>query len=311
MLPNSSKGEPYVTNLVETHALAKRYGGTWALRDCTLSIPAGVRAGLVGPNGAGKTTFLHLVMGLLEPSTGSIEVLGLSPYKQPQELMPQVGFLAQDRPLYRSFSVQDMLTFGRELNPRWDEARARKRLAALGIPLNRPAGKLSGGQQAQVALAMALAKQPRLLVLDEPVASLDPLARYTFQQDLLETAAQDGLTILLSSHLISDLERVCDYLIIVSASRIQLAGTTRQLLQMHQQFIVSDEALATLRKTHTVLPVRSSEHMHTVVVRTASPLEGPWTRQPVSLEAIILAYLAGAAATATTSVSQGRKEMVQ
>lgn len=158
---------------------------------------------------------------------------------------------------------------------------------------------------------MALAKQPRLLVLDEPVASLDPLARYTFQQDLLETAAQDGLTILLSSHLISDLERVCDYLIIVSASRIQFAGTTRQLLQIHQQLIVSDEDLATLRKIHTVLLVRSSGQMHTVVVRAGSSLEGPWTRQPVSLEEIILAYLAQAAATETTSVSQGGKEMVQ
>ena len=221
-----------MTDLIETHALARRYGSTWALRDCTLSIPAGVRAGLVGPNGAGKTTFLHLIMGLLEPSAGSIQVLGLSPYRQPQELLPHVGFLAQDRPLYHSFSVQDMLTFGRKLNPRWDEERARRRLLSLGIPLNRPTGKLSGGQQAQMALAMALAKHPRLLVLDEPVASLDPLARYAFQQDLLETAAQDGLTILLSSHLIADLERICDYLVIVSASRIQFAGTTRQLLQM-------------------------------------------------------------------------------
>lgn len=309
VLTTRTERDLFVTNLIETHALARRYGSTWALRDCTLSLPAGVRAGLVGPNGAGKTTFLHLIMGLLEPSEGSIQVLGFSPYRQPQELLPLVGFLAQDRPLYRSFSVQDLLTFACKLNPRWDEGLARRRLQLLGIPLNRPAGRLSGGQQAQVALALALAKHPRLLVLDEPVASLDPLARFAFQQDLLETAAQDGLTLLLSSHLIADLERVCDYIIIIAASRVQFAGSTEQLLQTHKRLTVPSEALETLGTRYTVLHVRPAGQMHTVLVHTNGLFEDPWTTQSVSLEEVILAYLAQAAPSQSPLLSQSGKEM--
>ena len=186
-------------------------------------------AALVGPNGAGKTTLLHLSMGLLEPTAGSVQIFGLSPTAQAGEALPRLGFVAQDHPLYKGFTVEELLTLGRKLNPRWDDALARARMQKLGIPLNRRAGKLSGGQQAQVALVLALAKRPDLLLLDEPLASLDPLARREFLRTLMDAVAETGLTVLLSSHIIGDLERVCDYLVILSASQVQLAGDMQEI----------------------------------------------------------------------------------
>ena len=183
----------------------------------------------MGPNGAGKTTLLHLAVGLLEPTAGSVQVFGLSPTAQPSEALPRIGFVAQDTPLYKGFTVAELLTLGRKLNPRFDDALARARMQKLGIPLERRAGKLSGGQQAQVALVLALAKRPDLLLLDEPLASLDPLARREFLRTLMDAVAESGLTVLLSSHIIGDLERVCDYLIILSASHVQLAGDMQEI----------------------------------------------------------------------------------
>jgi len=214
-----------------TLGLGKRYGATWALRDCSFTLPAGHVAALVGPNGAGKTTLLHLCVGLLAPSAGKVAVFDHAPYAQPAEVLPRVGFLAQDHPLYKGFTVVETLTLGRKLNPRWDDMAARARLQRLAIPLDRRVGKLSGGQQAQVALALALSKRPDLLLLDEPVASLDPLARRDFLRTLTDAATEDGLTVLLSSHIIGDLERVCDYLIILSASRS--SGSTRSNARGH------------------------------------------------------------------------------
>src|SRR5690242_13305264 len=228
--PSSQHRSPYregaypMSDPLITLGLGKRYGATWALRDCSFTLPAGHVAALVGPNGAGKTTLLHLCVGLLAPSAGKVAVFDHAPYAQPAEVLPRVGFLAQDHPLYKGFTVVETLTLGRKLNPRWDDMAARARLQRLAIPLDRRVGKLSGGQQAQVALALALSKRPDLLLLDEPVASLDPLARRDFLRTLTDAATEDGLTVLLSSHIIGDLERVCDYLIILSASRVQLAG---------------------------------------------------------------------------------------
>ena len=231
---------------LETTHLGKRYGKDWALRDCTFKLPIGRVAGLVGPNGAGKTTLLHLAVGLLEPSCGSVQVFG----ETPRSTLPRVGFVAQDRPLYRSFSVRDMLALGQKLNPHWDMDLARERLEHLAIPLNRPTGKLSGGQQAQVALVMALAKRPEMLILDEPIANLDPLARYEFQQTLMDAVAQDGLTVLFSSHLIADLDRVCDYLIILSASQVQLASDIEPLLATHKRLIGPRERSIARKNTY-------------------------------------------------------------
>jgi ABC-2 type transport system ATP-binding protein len=197
---------------LEARRLGKRYGRHWGLRECSLRIPPGHVVGLIGPNGAGKTTLLHLVVGLLAPSEGDVQVYGYSPTRNQLETLSRVGFVAQDHPLYRTCSPAELLKLGGKLNPRWDDALAQARLAGLAIPLHQPIRRLSGGQQVQVALTLALAKRPDLLVLDEPVASLDPLARREFMQSLMDAVAAGGLTVLLSSHGLTDLERVCDYL---------------------------------------------------------------------------------------------------
>jgi len=180
--------------ILQATGLGKRYGDEWALRDCSLELPAGRVAALVGPNGAGKTTLLHLAVGLLAPTSGRIEIFG-SPPRRNRSVLERVGFVAQDTPLYPSFKVGEMLTLGRRLNRRWDGQWAEDRLRGLGIPLGKRVGALSGGQRAQVALTLALAKRPNLLLLDEPVASLDPLARREFLQALTDAAAADGLRV--------------------------------------------------------------------------------------------------------------------
>ncbi len=281
-----------MSNALETTKLSKRYGRAWALQDCTLALPAGRVAALVGPNGAGKTTLLHLAVGLLEPTAGEVQVFGLSPRKQPGEALPHLGFVAQDHPLYKGFKVEELLTLGRKLNPRWDDVLARARMQKLGIPLNRRAGRLSGGQQAQVALVLALAKRPDLLLLDEPLASLDPLARREFLRTLMDAVAESGLTVLLSSHIIGDLERVCDYLIILSASRVQLAGDIQDILKAHKRLIGPRQDEAAVASVHTVIEADHTRRQTTLLVRSNGPLFDPaWEVQEIALEDIVLAYL--------------------
>ena len=281
-----------MSNALETTGLGKRYGRAWALQDCTLSLPAGRVAALVGPNGAGKTTLLHLLVGLLGPTEGSVQVFGLSPAAQAGEALPRLGFVAQDTPLYKGFTVAELLTLGRKLNPRWDDALARARMQGLGIPLDRRAGRLSGGQQAQVALVLALAKRPDLLLLDEPLASLDPLARREFLRTLMDAVAESGLTVLLSSHIIGDLERVCDYLIILSASHVQLAGDMQEIARTHKRLIGPRQDEAAVASVHTVIEARHTTRQTTLLVRTNGPLFDPsWEVQDVSMEDIVLAYL--------------------
>ena len=221
-----------MTLALATCGLSKQYGHRPALADCTLSIPAGRIVGLVGPNGAGKTTLLHLAVGMLAPTSGSIEVLGGRPASGPAQLA-KVGFVAQDAPVYTGFSVLDHLRFGQHLNPGWDAALARDRIDRLGLDLRQRAGKLSGGERAQLALTLALAKQPELLILDEPIASLDPLARSEFLRSLADFTASRQISVVMSSHLVSDLERICDYLIVLVASRVQVAGPVAELLASH------------------------------------------------------------------------------
>jgi ABC-2 type transport system ATP-binding protein len=217
--------------------LNMRYHTGWALRDCNLKIPAGRLVALVGPNGAGKTTLLHLAVGLLSPTAGEINVFGWSPQRHPLMVLSRVGFVAQDRPLYRQFTVAEMLRLGRELNPRWDQAAVEIRLRRLEISLDRRVGRLSGGQAAQVALALALGKRADLLLLDEPVANLDPLARREFLRELVDAVASDGLTTILSSHVIAELERVCDYLVILANGRVQVMGDIDDLLSAHKLLV--------------------------------------------------------------------------
>jgi len=286
-----------MTAALTATGLGKRYRHTWGLRDCTVEIPPGRVAALVGPNGAGKTTLLHLATGLSRPTAGTVQVLGRAPDRDVR-LLADIGFVAQDVPLYRSFAVRELLEFGRRTNRRWDLAAAR--LQRAGIDLAQRTGTLSGGQRAQVALTLALAKSPRLLLLDEPLASLDPLARREFLQALMEGAAEGGLTVVLSSHLIADLERVCDYLIVLSAARTQVAGDIDALLNSHRVLTGPRRDLAAgLPGVATVVQQAHTERQSTLLVRTDGPILDPaWSVADVGLEELILAYLAQPQATA-------------
>ena len=235
-------------NVVEASGLGKRYGGTWALRECMLEIPAGRVTALVGPNGAGKSTLLNLAVGLTAPSAGEVTVLGGRAAGSPAAL-DGIAFVAQDTPLYKSLSVADMIYVTRSLNRRFDQPYAKARLEEFGIPLRRKAGRLSGGQQAQLALTLALARRPRLLILDEPVAMLDPVARHDFMVTVLAAATADGVSVLLSSHVLTELERVANYLILLARGQVRLAGQVDDLLATHGQASLEELAMACLRET--------------------------------------------------------------
>src|SRR5438874_9437198 len=277
-------------NVLEARELRKRYGDQWALRDCTLALPAGRVVGLVGPNGAGKTTLLQLAVGMLAPSAGEIAVFGRDP-REAKSVLPRIGFVAQDSPLYRNFSVADTVTLGRRLNADFDEAWAQERLGKLRIPLERKVGELSGGQRAQVALALALAKRPELLLLDEPVASLDPLARREFLQSLMDAVAESGVTVVLSSHLIADLERTCDFLVLLRQAQVRLADDIETILARHRLLIgprrhgTGSGIARIVRESHT-------DKQSTLVVEVDGPIADPaWSVNEIDLEELVLAYL--------------------
>ncbi|MDQ1532167.1 MAG: type transport system ATP-binding protein [Microbacteriaceae bacterium] len=276
--------------VLDAGGLGKRYRRTWALSECTLQIPAGRVVGLVGPNGAGKSTLLNLAVGLLAPTTGSIEVLGGVPARDPDQL-GRVGFVAQDTPTYGSLSVADHLRLGAHLNPRWDQAMADRRIDDLGLDRRQRAGKLSGGQRAQLALTLAVAKRPELLILDEPVASLDPLARREFLQSLMEVVADQGVSVVMSSHLVADLERVCDYLVLLLASRVRLAGDVEELLASHH-LLTGPRHDRALPSDQEVVHESHTDRQSTVLVRTEAPVLDPtWTVEPVGLEDLVLGYM--------------------
>jgi ABC-2 type transport system ATP-binding protein len=277
--------------VLETTGLGKRYGRTWALSDCTLQIPAGRVVGLVGPNGAGKSTLLNLAVGLLTPTTGTIEVLGDSPARGPEQL-GRVGFVAQDTPTYPGLSVAEHLRLGARLNPGWDQALADARIDDLGLDRSRRAGKLSGGQRAQLALTLAVAKRPELLVLDEPVASLDPLARREFLQSLMEVVVDQGVSVVLSSHLVADLERVCDHLVVLVASRVRLAGDVDDLLAAHHLLTGPRHDVSSLPADQEVITASHTDRQSTLLVRSEAPILDPtWTVEPVGLEDLVLGYM--------------------
>jgi ABC-2 type transport system ATP-binding protein len=286
-----------VTFALDASGLGKRYGRRWALRECTLSVPAGRVVGLVGPNGAGKTTLLQLAVGLLAPTSGTIEVLGGEPAGNPAQL-GRVGFVAQDTPIYGALSVADHLRLGAWLNPGWDAAMAQGRIDQLGLDPRQRAGKLSGGQRAQLALTLALAKRPELLILDEPVASLDPLARREFLQHLMEAVAEHELSVLLSSHLVADLERVCDHLVVLVASRVQIAGEVEELLASHHRLTGARRDPASLPTDQQVIEASHTDRQSTLLVHSDGPIHDPaWTVEQVSLEDVVLAYMGRAAST--------------
>lgn len=279
-------------NAIETHGLSKRYGRTWALRDCTLGIPAGRVVALVGPNGAGKTTLLQIAVGLVRQTTGEIAMLdGLLPGSS--EALDRIAFVAQDTPLYKYLSVADTLRLVSCLANTWDAAGARARLDALGIPVRRKVGKLSGGQQAQVALAVALARHPRLLILDEPVAELDPLARHDFMSTLMEAVAEDGVSVVFSSHVLSELERVCDYLVLLSRGSVQLAGTVDDIVAAHRVFTGPVDQADAITVALPVVRDRRAGRQASLLVRTTGRPAVPagWHADPSNLEEIVLGYL--------------------
>jgi ABC-2 type transport system ATP-binding protein len=293
-------------NVIETSGLGKRYGSTWALRECALAIPAGHVTALVGPNGAGKTTLLNLAVGLAEPSAGGVTVLaGLAAGSA--AALDGIAFVAQDTPVYKNLSAADMLHLTRNLNRRFDQPYAETRLAELGIPLKRKAGKLSGGQQAQLALTLALARRPRLLVLDEPVAMLDPLARHDFMAIVLAAAADDGVSVVLSSHALAELERVADYLILLSRGRVQVAGEVDDLLANHR-VLTGPAAAADKYAERPVVHVRRGEAQAHLLVRAAAddPVPPGWEAHPVGLEELALAYLREPGAAALPGPAGGR-----
>jgi ABC-2 type transport system ATP-binding protein len=280
-----------MTVAVQTTALSKRYGRKWALRDCTLAVPEGKVVGLVGPNGAGKTTLLQLIGGLLEPTSGAICVLGGRPGATRAQLQ-RVGFVAQDAPTYANLSVDKHLRMGAYLNSTWDREFAERRVEQLGLDPHQKTGSLSGGQRAQLALTLAVAKRPELLVLDEPVASLDPLARREFLQNLMEVVAVGGVSVVLSSHLVADLERVCDYLIVLVDSHVQVAGEVSDLLASHHRISGPRVDPRRLPASHEVVEESHTDRQSTFLIRSDEPILDPaWTVMAVTLDDLVLAYM--------------------
>jgi ABC-2 type transport system ATP-binding protein len=280
---------------LRTAGLSKRYGQIWGLRDCTLTVPAGAIVGLVGPNGAGKTTLLEMVIGLLKPTGGQIEVFGHTAHGNTAETLARVGYVAQNHPLYPDFSVADMFHLGQAMNPNWDMGMARARMEALDIPLKRKVKNLSGGQQAQVSLAVALAKRAPLLVLDEPVASLDPIARLEFMREVMAQVADGGPTVIIASHVVSELERFCDFLVILTQGHVQLAGPVDGLLAEHQLLTVprmTPDASVPGTPIHRADSDRhSSVLLHTSPAAPAAPAYPDWQTETVGFEQLVLAYL--------------------
>ena len=280
-----------MTAALRAEGLGKRYGRVWGLRGCTLELPAEAVIGLVGPNGAGKSTLLALTVGLLRPTEGRIAVYGDSGRSQNRQCLARVAYMAQEHPLFPNFSVADMFHLGRVMNPSWDQSLAVSRMASLSIPLDRRVKQLSGGQQAQVALTLALAKRAALLVLDEPVASLDPVARVEFMQALMEAVAESELTVMVASHVVAELQRICDWIVVLNGGAVRLAGAVDDLLAGHRLLTgprsAADAVVGVVQR-------RDSERHTNLLVRadpTSTEMHPHWQTSPVGLEELVLAYL--------------------
>ena len=292
-----------MTPAIETRGLTKRYRRITALSDCSITVPEGRISALVGPNGAGKTTLLRLLCGLASPTRGEAAILGGAPRQDPA-FLAEIGFLAQEIPLYQRLTAQDHIGIGAHLNPRWDAESVRDRLRALNIPLGAPVGTLSGGQRAQVALTLTLAKRPRVLLLDEPVAALDPLARRHFLGTLADAVAAGGLTVVLSSHLVADIERVCDHLILLASARVQLCGDIGDLLKQHRVLVGPRKDTTAIERDHTVVQTERTPRQTTMLVRLNGPVADPeWEAEDVGLEDMVLGYMGADAAPAIAELT--------
>jgi ABC-2 type transport system ATP-binding protein len=279
---------------LEVSGLGKRYGRSWGLQDCSFRLPQGKVAALVGPNGAGKSTLLRIAAGMTRPTVGHISVLGHSPQDQSKELLPHIAYFDQERPLYSSFRVREMLHFGRGLNPGWDQTRALGYLEDMGIALESRVGKLSIGQQTEVALTLCLAKRPDFLLLDEPGAALDPLARQRLMQVLLGSVVDDGSTVLLSSHVLSDLESICDFIIILSASRVQVADDLDHVLATHHLLVGDRQATPDLGQGGIVISRFLTGRQSQWLVRSEQSFaDSSWEVVEPTLQEVVLGYLQG------------------
>jgi ABC-2 type transport system ATP-binding protein len=296
-----------VTGLaVETVDLGKRYGSVWALQHCSIDVPIGRVSGLVGANGAGKTTLMRMLAGLSRPTTGHALVMGRPPADR-AEFLREIGYLAQEVPLYKRWSAADHLALGAHMNPVWDETLTRDRLRSLSIPLDRPMQALSGGMRAQVALALALGKRPRLLLLDEPVAALDPLARREFLASLAGAVAEGGVTVLLSSHLLADLERVCDHLVLIAGARPVICAEIDDLLASHKLLSAPVRDTTSIERDHTVVARTRTPREVSLIVKLAGPVLDPaWRIDDLGLEDIVLAYLSQNAPVPANSLEEIR-----
>ncbi|KOG42691.1 ABC transporter ATP-binding protein [Streptomyces decoyicus] len=278
---------------IEAEGLGKKYRRGWALRDCSFRLPAGHICALVGPNGAGKSTFLGTATRLVQPTTGTLKLFGV-PVSDPA-VLERVAFLAQDKPLYPRFTVAESLRLGKELNPRWDQALAERIVRSGKVPLTARIGTLSGGQRTRVAFALAFGKRPELLLLDEPMSDLDPLARHELSGLLMAEAAEHGTTVLMSSHMLAEMEVMCDYLLVLTEGRLRMAGQTEELVPAH--LLVTgvaegdDGVPEELRQRHTVVEARVTGRQFNALVRPRGPVSDSWEVLVPSLEEVLLAYL--------------------
>jgi ABC-2 type transport system ATP-binding protein len=292
-------------NIIETTGLGKNYGRTWALRDCTFAMPEGHLAALVGPNGAGKTTLLHLLVGLTAASAGTATVLGGLPAGS-RAALDGIAFVAQDAPVYTNLTAANMIRLARNLNRSFDPRYARARLTELDIPLDRKAAKLSGGQRAQLALTLALARRPRLLILDEPLAALDPLARHDFMGTVLAALAEDSVSVLMSSHVLAELQRVADFLVLLTKGQVRVADTVEDLASTHRVLTgPADSADRVTRKLDVVQDQRGEAQAQLLVKAHSpqDPVPPGWEAHPAGLEELVLAYLRSAGETGPVSLS--------
>lgn len=278
--------------VIQTRGLGKRYGSFWALENCNITVPEGSVSALVGPNGAGKSTLLKLLTGLSSASAGESEVLDKTPV-QHEDFLADIGYLAQEIPLYKSLNASDHIKMGKHLNKRFDEKLITDRLKELSVPLDRAVGKLSGGQRAQVALALALAKKPKLLLLDEPVAALDPLARHDFLSSLAQAVAEDNLSVVMSSHLLADLERVSDHVIVLAAGQTQLCDDIETVLDEHKLLVGPREHAKHLGEGVSIIHETHTAKQSTILVRVngLAKLPAHWQQHEPNIEEIILAYM--------------------
>jgi ABC-2 type transport system ATP-binding protein len=279
-----------MTTALEATGLGRRYRRTWALQDCTLAVPAGHVVALVGPNGAGKSTLMNLAVGLTRPTTGTVRVLG----HEPGSLQARVGvsYVAQDTPLYGSLSVADTFRLAAKSGLYFDQNRAERHVGDLDIPLGRKVSGLSGGQQAQVSLAVALARRPQLLVLDEPVAKLDPLARHDFMGTLMAAVAEDGVSVLLSSHVVAELERLCDYLVVLARGHVQLCGPVEDLIGEHRLLTGPTATAGDVEQRACIVDERRATGQTSFLARgIREQLPSGWEDARPSLEDVVLSYL--------------------